>query len=309
MKKNKEQVFISALVYVRNCEACLADSLQQLWDMLEDNYKDFELILVDDASHDASADKVRAFARSKEQKRVTLISLTSKHGVERAMQVAIDFSIGDFVLEIDDIDMGYDVSALKSLYDKSCEGYDIVSLQPKQGASLGSSCFYRLLNCQHEVNLNLGTQVAHCLTRRALNAISRFKDKTSYRKIHHSLGGYKQTSIPVTLSKKVESSYSLGERVNMAGDILFYFTNIGMKLCVYIAVLFFMIALLGGAYAVYFYCKSALVVQGWTTLMLFMSFGFSGIFMVLAILGKYLSLTLREMSSAPRYTVKSIEKI
>ncbi len=95
----------------------------------------------------------------------------------------------------------------------------------------------------------------------------------------------------------------------MGSDILFYFTNIGMKLCVYVALLFLLITLFGGSYAVYIYMTSANVIQGWTTLMAFLSAGFSGVFLVLAILSKYLNLALREMSSTPRYTVKSIEKI
>ncbi len=309
MKKIKEQVFISALAYVSNRESFISDALQSLWVMLEDNFVDFELILIDDCSDDQSCDRIHEFARGKEQKRLTLISLTRRHGLERAMRVAVDFSIGDFVLEIDDIAMQYDVNMLKALYDKCCEGYDIVSLQPSNKKAVSSMLFYSLLNRYYETNINLSTQVAHCLTRRSLNTISRFKDKTSYRKIQHSLGGYKQTSIEIALDEKVRSNYSLGERLQMGSDVLFYFTNIGMKLCIYIALIFMIITLLGGTYALYIYFSSVNVIQGWTTLMIFLSAGFSGVFLVLAILSKYLNLALREMSSAPSYTVKSIEKI
>ncbi len=309
MKANKEQVYISALAYVSNREGSITENLHRLWEMLEEHFMDFEIILVDDCSHDKSCEKIRDFAKKKEQKRLTLISLTKRHGLEKAMQVAIDFSIGDFVLEIDDICMPYDISMLKALYDKNCEGYDIVSLQPSNNTSQSSKLFYFLLGHYHESTLNLNTQIAHSITRRALNAISQFKDKTSYRKIQHSLGGYKQASVDLTLDKKLGSSYSLGERVQMGSDILFYFTNIGMKLCMYVAIFFFLIALLGGSYAIYIYLTHSAVMQGWTTLMLFLSVGFSGLFMVLAILSKYLNLALKEMSSSPRYTVKSIEKI
>lgn len=309
MNKNKEQVYISALAYVRNREGAIKSSLQQLWSLLEDNFEDFEIILIDDNSTDSSLQIIRDFAISKEQKRVTLISLNHKHGVESAMQVAADFSIGDFVIEIDDIYFNYNIDLLKALYHKCCEGYDIVSLQAVDKTHFCSRIFYRLLSHQHSFQLELGTQVAHCLTRRALNAISQFKNKTQYRKIQHSLCGYQHSTIQTKLFRKHHSSYGLSEQVNMASDILFYFTDIGMKICFYIAIFFLCLSLGGGLAALYIYSAYNQVAEGWTTLIIFMAFGFSGLFIVLGILSKYLSLTLREMSSVPNYTVKSIEKI
>jgi dolichol-phosphate mannosyltransferase len=61
-------------------------------------------------------------------------------------------------------------------------------------------------------------------------------------------------------------------------------------------------------YSIYQYLYNEKVVAGWTTVMLFVSFSFSGIFIVLSIINKYLSTVIKEIGSMPRFTIESIDK-
>ena len=125
--ENKEKNFISAVVYVRNCEDMIAGFLLRLKDALEAHFEHFEIICVNDASSDNSAGAVREIAGQIGQTSVTILHLSSFHGREAAMQGGVGLSIGDFVYEFDFPYEDITEDDLMSLYDKSMEGNDIVA--------------------------------------------------------------------------------------------------------------------------------------------------------------------------------------
>jgi len=50
-------------------------------------------------------------------------------------------------------------------------------------------------------------------------------------------------------------------------------------------------------------------VQGWTTTMLFLSFAFCGLFIILTIIIKYLEIIIELIFKKKNYTIESIEKL
>ena len=63
-----------------------------------------------------------------------------------------------------------------------------------------------------------------------------------------------------------------------------------------------------GIYTVCIYIGGRPVV-GWTTTMLFLSFAFLGLFVILTIIIKYMSLILKINFNKQKYIIESIEKI
>lgn len=307
--KLKEQVFISLVLYTYNHEKVIVNSLKKLWNFLDDKFENFEIIIVNDASSDNTEEKVKEYTKSKDSKKVTLINLDSKHGLETAINVGTKFSIGDFLIELDSPELHYNENILYKLYEKACEGYDVVTLAPKSKKRLSSVIFYKFLNRFSDIKIKFDSQIAHIITRRAINAVSKIKDKIRYRKVLLAFSGYKKSSIEIKLNKKIKSSYSFFEKIKMASDILFSFTNLGMKINIYIAMLFFCFSVFLGVYTLYQYITYEKVMEGWTTIMLFLSFGFSGLFMILAIINKYFSIALKEIRTLPEYIIKNIEKL
>ncbi len=309
VKENKEQVFLSFVLYVHNNAGEIKDALQKIWDLGQSRFEKFEIIIVNDASTDQTEEKVKAFCEGLDTQAITFITLSKKHGLEASILAGVDFSIGDYVVEIDNINIDYDVDIFYQLYEKSCKGFDIVSLQPKRPQRVTSRMFYYLLSRFSDFHIEPKTQIAHILTRRAINAISTIKDKTRYRKILHVFCGLPSETLDIALTKKISSTYSLNEKIKMGSDILFSFTRLGVSINIYIALLFFTFSLLLGGYTVYQYLTYSSVVKGWTTTMMFLSVGFSGIFMVLAIINKYFAIMLKEIRTFPHHTIKTIEKL
>ena len=66
--------------------------------------------------------------------------------------------------------------------------------------------------------------------------------------------------------------------------------------------------LIAGVYTIAVYLGQRKPVEGWTPLMGLMSAGFLGIFLVLAVIIKYLDVALKLLFQKQQYMVASIEK-
>lgn len=308
VKNMNEQVFISVVIYVYNKELIIYSSLKRILDFLNESFEKYEVIIVNDSSNDKTKAEIKKFTKANDLSNVTIINMSRKHGLETSILVGVDFSIGDFVLQIDSPEMPFDLKILYKLYEKSCEGFDIVSLKLKRNRNWSSTWFYYILNKVSNTNINYDSEICYIITRRAINSISRIKDKIKYRKVLHNFSGFLKGVITIDLNINTKSQTSFAERIKMATDILFSFTDIGYKINVYITFFFLFVSVFLGSYSFYQYLFNAKVVEGWTTMMLFMSFGFTGVFTVLSIINKCFSIIMKEIRTLPPYTIESIEK-
>ena len=304
----KEQAFISLVIYAYNNEKIIANSLDKLWNILYNKFEYFEIIVVNDASIDNTEKEIKDYANTKNLNKITLINLTRKHSLETAMLIGVDFAIGDFVIELDSPELHYNEDIIYKLYEKSCEGYDIVSLTIKSN-NMFSNVFYSMFNIFSHVKIDINSQIAHILTRRALNSLLTFKSQIRYRKFLHVMIGYNKTSIYTTVSKKIQTSYTFNNKVKTAIEYLFAFTSLGTYIGIFITLSFLLLSVIIGIYALYQYIIYNNIVAGWTPIMLFLSLGFSGLFAVFTIVIQYLVIIMKEVRTLPKSIIKNIEKL
>ena len=99
-----------------------------------------------------------------------------------------------------------------------------------------------------------------------------------------------------------------GGRSRLATDALVLFTNVAYRLALWLAVVMMALTLIVTGYTVVIYLSGS-PVEGWTTTMLFLGFGFFGMFAILTLVLKYLSLLVELTFRRQRYVFESIEKI
>ena len=97
-------------------------------------------------------------------------------------------------------------------------------------------------------------------------------------------------------------------RWNLAMDSLALYTDAGFKASTGITVFMLVLTLVELLYTVVVFAAGH-PIEGWTTTMLVLTVGFAGLFAVLTILVKYLSLLLDLTFKKQKYLVESIEKI
>lgn len=298
----KKPVFISVVTYLYNSSGVVVDYINRVIPELSEHFVDYELILINDASTDDTEQVIREQLSAKDIK-IRLISMAWKHGQELAMLAGSDAAIGDFVFEVDYLDTGYPSGIFVELYEKSVTGFDIVAAVPKSEVRFSSKMFYSLINSLSSIKLNLDTEMLRIVSRRALNASMKSREKIRYRKGLYKLTGFPTTTIDYKTTNKINQNKTVWENFNLAFDILISFSELGLKATFALSILFFLFSLGGGLYALGLYLFRGNLVEGWTTLMLFSAFGFSGIFFIFGLMTKYLSIILTEVRQRDSYKV------
>jgi len=303
----KEHVFVSAVVYVRNEEQNVASALDQLNTYLATIYKNYEIILINDASTDDTLEKARVVGGVL-QGSLTIINLARYHGVEKAMNAGLVKSIGDFIFEIENINYEYPLSMLLTLYKTAVSGFDIVAASPNTGLPWTSKLFYKIMNKSSYLKIDLKTESIRMVSRRALNAMLNLKEKVRYRKALYAYTGFKKQIIEYEPHSKIVQKSKLNrENISTAFDVLVSFSNVGLRVSHYLSIIFLLFSLFMAGYTFYNYFFNQNLVQGWTTLMILISFGFTGLFFIVGMLGEYILRILIEIQSRPFYTTSSVE--
>jgi len=304
----KEKTFISVVAYAHNSEKTVIQFLEKIHNFFSDKFDSFEIILVNDASTDKTLELITQH-KEKYNGKVTIITTAWKHNCELAMLAGTEMAIGDFIYEIESTNLEFPLESLWSAYEKSATGFDIVFASPNGKLNTSSKIFYKILGNFSYQKLQLRTESFKLITRRALNSILKSKDKNRYRKIIYRSSGFPATNIFFKPTKDIQSNMSFREKMQLAIDVLLSFSNIGLKLTFFLSILFLIISISIGIYAISIYLTKTFVVTGWTTTMLFLSFSFSGVFLILTILGKYLAMILEESKVKPAYFIQSIKRI
>lgn len=309
-KLDKEKNFISIVVYLKNVEDKIEKFSKDIDSFFRDKFLSYEFVFVDDNSNDKTKEKLKEISDTLSGN-VVVVDLAYEHGIELAMLAGVDFAIGDFVFEFDSIDINYDLNEIMKIYEKSMQGYDIVAASPNTKLNFSSSIFYKILNAVSYKHMNLTTEVFRVISRRAINRILRNKEKFRYRKALYHYSGfntfvYKYNPIN---DIKIENKMSLKEKINLGFEILMNFSDLGAKLAINISLMFLLFTILGLIYTIYSYIVLDRIQEGWTTLMLFMSISFSGVFFILAILAKYMTITMMEVKERPSYIYKNIDRL
>ncbi len=305
----KEKTFISIVAYTHNSEKTIVQFLEKIHNFFFEKFDSFEIIIVNDSSADNTL-KLITDNKEKYNGKVTILTTAWKHGCELAMLAGTEMAIGDFIYEIESTNLEFPMESLWDAYEKSATGFDIVFASPNSKLTTSSKIFYKLLEKFSYQKLELRTESFKLITRRALNTILKSKDKNRYRKIIYRFSGFPTTNIHFKPTKEIRSNMNLREKINLAIGVLLSFSDIGLKFTLFLSILFFIISASIGIYAISVYLvEKSIVVTGWTTTMLFLSFSFSGIFLILSILGKYLTIILEETKERPSYFIQSIKRI
>ena len=94
----------------------------------------------------------------------------------------------------------------------------------------------------------------------------------------------------------------------LAADSLVLYTDAGFKFSAGIALVMMALALVELVYTLVIFCTGQ-PIEGWTTTMFVLTLGFAGVFAILTVVIKYLSLLVDLVFKKQRYLIESIEKI
>lgn len=307
METTKEQNFASAIVYLHNDEKYVSDFLAGLDKTLSENFLKFEIIFVNDKSTDKSTEIIKEYTSKRNGLVVTILNMSYFQGLESAMNAGMDLAIGDFVFEFDSVYVDYNWETLLEIYQESLSGYDIVNASSLRKSKLTSSLFYKIFNKSARLQYDLGTESFRVLTRRAINRVHSISKTIPYRKAIYANCGLKMSTVGYNPTKGLINK-SIKNRSNLAINSLILFSDIAYKITIAMAVFMILVTIGVAVYALTYYIFEN-PVEGWTTTILFLSFAFFGLFVIMAMVIKYLSTIVNLIFSKKEYLFESIEKL
>ncbi|MDO5601783.1 MAG: glycosyl transferase family 2 [Oscillospiraceae bacterium] len=305
MKDGKESNFLSAAVYLGANAAAVPAFLDMLQGQLAAHFEAYEILCVSDAQPEG-AEAAKAWAQAHPGVSLSLINMSLRQGVELSMNAALDLAIGDFILEFDTIETPYPPKLIWQCYQKALEGHDIVTAAPKKNRRVSSRLFYRLFNAFSGSMYPLQTDLFHLLSRRAVNRLKAQTAYMPYRKAAYAASGLK---LAVLRFDGPAPAAGADHSLSQALDSLALYTNAAYKFSLGLSLLLLAVTVAAAVYALILYLGAFKPIEGWTTTMLVMCGGFFGVFLILAIVLKYLSLLVELVFRRQSYLVESIEKL
>lgn len=215
---------ISVIAPLRNDSDIVESFVEEIADVLSQNFAVYEIVLVDDGSTDDTVAKVNALL-SKYQ-RIRLIRLSRRFGQEIAISAGLDSVIGDFVvvmlLDTDPPDL------VPEMVEQARGGAEIVFGIRKSRSTdpwflrIGATFFYGFSNRVLRLHLSKNSTHFRVLSRRVVNALTQIKDRGRYLRTLSQQVGFENRSFEYDLVERRSPPRrkSLGEAIELAVNII-----------------------------------------------------------------------------------------
>lgn len=308
---DKEKNFVSAVVYCCNDADRIESFIQNLDQTLATNFLKYEIVVVNDSSDDESVRIVKDYAHRAieggDEHTISILNMSYRQGLEASMNAGLNLTIGDFVFEFDSVNDDYDWALLMNIYRHSLTGYDIVSAKSNRKPRLMSRIYYYLFNRYAHLQYHIGPESFRVLSRRAINRIHSITQSIPYRKAAYANSGLSVDSLTYQPKENI-SRKRYNDRRIVAIESLLLFTDVPFRATMALAILMFAVSAAVGIYAVVYKFMSN-PVEGWTTTIFFLAFGFSGLFIILSMALRYMQTIVRLIFRKKDYLFESIEKL
>ncbi|AEF18239.1 glycosyl transferase family 2 [Thermoanaerobacterium xylanolyticum LX-11] len=228
----------SVVIPVYNEELLIEESYRRLKKVMDSTDETYELIFVDDGSHDKSAEILSGISMN--DRNVKLISFSRNFGHQTAITAGMDNAKGDAVVVID-ADLQDPPEVILKMIEKWKEGYDVVygKRAERKGESFfklfTARVFYRLLKSLTNVDIPVDTGDFRLIDRKVcdvMNSMTSIKEKNRYIRGLVSWVGFKQTGVEYVRDPRLagETKYTLKKMLKLAMDGITSFSYAPLKL-------------------------------------------------------------------------------
>ena len=306
---------VSVVVSVYNEEQVLEAFYRETSRVLEQQRQkdwDYELLFVNDGSQDGSPAVLGRLAAA--NPKVKVISFSRNFGHEAAMIAGIDYSRGDGIICMD-ADLQHPPQCIPEILEKFDEGYQVVSMARTRNESAGwfknlaSPAFYRLINLLSDVKLESNASDFFGISRKVSEVLKKhYRERVRFLRGYVQNVGFKKTVIPYEARARAagKSKYSIRKLLRFSVNTILCFSNLPLKLGIYAGVF---AALLGVGVMVYTLFTRGGAPSGYATIVVLNCFMFAILFLIVGIIGEYISILFAELKDRPIYIVEDTENL
>lgn len=268
---------------------------------------EYEIVLVDDFSPDASWAKIEALAQIHEE--IRGIKLSRNFGQHYAITAGLDAAKGEWVVVMD-CDLQDRPEEIPALYQKAKEGFEVVLAKRadrKDGflKRMSSKIFYRTLawltgSKQDETIANFG--IYH---RKVIQEITQLRESIRYFPTMVRWVGFRQTAIAVDhgANQGRESSYNFKKLFNLALDIILAYSDKPIRLTIKLGLMVAFTGFLFALFTLVNYFQGEIIVAGYASLIISLWLLAGIVLITLGVVGLYVGKTFEGVKNRPIYIV------
>lgn len=265
----------------------------------------YEIVFVNDGSSDNTLDRLTNIVDQKKQN-IKVINFSRNFGKEAAMYAGLKEAEGELVTIID-ADLQQRPELILRMIDilNENEQFDSVAAFQevrKEGKVLTffKDTFYKVINSMSTVPFVQGASDFRTFRRKVVDSILELSEYHRFSKGIFSFVGYNTYYLPYEVEERNSgtSKWNFFKLFNYAIDGIVAFTTSPLRAPFYMSIVTFLVGF------IYFIVALFKGVSEFTVILLVMLFLFSLLFMVVGVIGEYLSRTYIQVKQRPIYIVK-----
>ena len=306
---NKKKITIIIPCY--NEEANLNLFFNKIKNIIEKLNYNYNLIFIDDGSSDNTWNIIKEF--SEKDPNTTSLKLSKNFGHQAALKAGFDNADGDYVLTLDADHQDPPELLFDMIKKMEKEKSNIVYAQREinnEGLfkKLSSYMFYFIFNKICKINILQQVSDFRLIDAKVLKQLKNINENDLFYRGLVPWLGFKYSIVKFKRQnrKHGKTGWSLMKMIDFALTGIFNFSNLPMRLSFLITLLMIILFLILSIYALTSYIKED-VIQGWTSIMLVLSFLNIAVFFILGLISEYVGRIYNEIKKRSIYIIS--EKI
>lgn len=304
----QKRVSISCVVPVHNEEKVIGQFLTALNAELSTLSHDYEIIIVDDGSHDHSLTVIAEHSTPQTK----VISFSRNFGKEIALTAGIDHATKDVTILID-CDFQHPLAMLKIFLAEWAKGNDMVYAVRKNRddeskvKKFFAKCFYRLIGIINEVDIPPHAGDFRLMDSKVVAALNQFKERNRFMKGLYAWVGYQTVAVPYEVQERQagSSKWSFAKLFKLALNGIFSFSDVPLRVWSVLGLIISLTSFIYGIFIVFDTLVFGADTPGYATIVVAIMF-FGGIQLLsIGILGEYIGRIFTEVKRRPTYLVKT----
>lgn len=272
-----------------------------------DVVKSFEIIIVDDGSHDGTFDEAKSLLKLFP---IRVLRLSRNFGKEQAIMAGLENSAGAAVVILD-ADLQEPLCHLETMLRHRAEGFEMVYAVRAQRRDetwrkrVFTGLFYRLLNSGSETEIPANARDFRLMDRRVVDALCNLPERNLFMKGLYGWVGFRTKAIPIELDRREAGVSKFGFRglFKLALTGLTSFTAWPLRVWTGIGMSIAASAILYGLWIAVRTLIFGIDVPGWSTLVVAVML-LGGVQLIsIGVLGEYLARVFTEVKGRPGFII------
>jgi len=307
-----QKKLLSVVVSVYNEEAVLQKYYEAATRVLKKISWDYELLFVNDGSLDGSPVILDHISHA--DKKVKVVNFSKNFGHEAAMIAGIDYAAGDAIICMD-ADLQHPVECFPRILEKFEQGYEVINMVRTRNASAGwlknlcSNAFYKVLRFLSNVEFQQNASDFFAVSARVADILrSSYRENVRFLRGYVQNIGFKKTVIEYEAHARAggASKYNFRKLLQLSINTIVCFSDLPLKLGIFAGII---AAGMGTILLLYTLFTRQGSPGGYATIIVTLCFMFALLFLVIGIIGEYISILFIELKDRPIYITESVRNM